>query len=152
MSIEFRKQLLSRWISQGLTVDEITKQAELLADYLEETVTLQKSAAPVAAASALSADSLAGGLLSFIGDRIGRTSDTLLQGGLNIAGQVAPLAMTGAAVLPIAAGYYGGDILSKMTDPGDARRDELKKREEIAELKAQTARIRQRRRMKAHNA
>lgn len=151
MSQEFRKQLLSSFISQGLTVEEMTKQAELLAEVLESAVT-EKQASPAAAASALTTDSVAGGLLGFIGDRLGRTSDTLLQGGLNIAGQIAPMALAGSVVLPIAAGYYGGDILSKLTDPGDVRLDELKKREEISELKAQTARIRQRRRLKAQSA
>lgn len=150
MSHDFRLALLQNFISDGLTVDEMVKKAELLADILEAGVLSKQAASPVAAASPI--EGAAAGVLGFLSDRLGRGSDNLISGATQIAGNLAPMALAGSVALPIAAGYYGGNMLANVTDPGEERLVEMKKREQIAELRAQTARLRQRRRARSLNA
>ena len=141
MSAQFREALLDNLVKQGFTLDEMIKVAEGMAHFLEEGVMEKQANNPAMAAGGATA---AGEIIRWLSTRLGNTSDTLMQGVMNMAGNATPLVLAGSVALPIAAGYYGGDMLSRLTDPGDARLEELKKREEIAELQAQTARIRQR--------
>lgn len=144
MSLEFREAVLEHWISQGLTVDEMCKQAELCAEVLEAMPRVEKQAAPGAAAS----PDVINQILGFISSRLGNVSDTAIQTTGKAVANVSPLVLAGSVALPIAAGYYGGDMAAKLTDPGKSKLDEMKRQEEIAELKAQTARLQQQRRVK----
>lgn len=141
-TVDLREHLLSSFIERGLTVDEMVKEANALASVLEQA-TQEKQASP-GVGGAAAATGAASEILKWLGQRAGNTTDTLVQGGARAIGNIAPLALLGSVAAPIAMGYYSGDLLSKLTDPGSERLDELKKQEEIAELRAQTERLRQR--------
>lgn len=137
--------MLNHFIREGLTLDEMVKKAELIADVLEVGVQSKQAnmaGGAMAGAGAGTVDSI----INFLANRLGNTTDSLIRGGSQALANASPTILIGSAALPIAAGYYGGNMLGKMTDPGDDKLDELKKREEIAELRQQTERLMQQRR------
>ena len=141
--------MINHFIQDGLTVDEMIKKAEFIAEVLEAGVQSKQANAGQALAAGAGAGTI-DSIINFLSTRLGNTSDAIVRGGAQAAANVAPTVLMGSVALPIAAGYYGGNMLGKMTDPGDAKLDELKKREEIAELKQQTERLRQQRRARQH--
>jgi hypothetical protein len=139
MSREFRQAIIDRFIEEGLTIDEMIKKANFIADVFEEGAQ-QKTANAAAAGAGVGA---AEAVISWLASRLGNTTDTALRTAGNVAANVAPTVLLGSVALPVAAGYYGGNMLGKLTDPGDAKLNEIKKLEQIAELRLQTERLRQ---------
>ena len=147
MNREFRERLLTSFIEQGLTLDEMSKRAELLADVLEEGV-LNKQANPGGPMAVSTADQLLGLLVSGVGG----ASNKLFSAGVDTATKISPALLAAAIGGPLVGGYYAGNTAAKLTDPGKGKLEDIKRQEEIAELRAQTARLRQQKRIKTRSA
>ena len=136
---QFAEAYLAELIDMGVSMPEMRKIAAMSADVLER---LADRGEPVDGMLDAVKQANFPAIYGAIGSQLSGIAGKGVDIGAAMAGGLSTPVALAALLGPTAMGYGLGSTVGKMSDPGKDVKDELDRRELIAELRNQTARLR----------